>query len=130
MTALYTPGSTLIVNLCVGALAPSLSVNVALQMLLPKAPGIGVNVSTPVELSSGCALNSAAFVQTRENSTVWLASPGPAVMLVAQALLETPVLSGTETLLGPAVNDGGSSTATETARHRGCSICHSTGEPE
>jgi hypothetical protein len=113
------------VNCCAAALAPSLSVRTALHVLLPKALGAGVNVSTPPELSRGTALNNAVSVHVTVKLTVWLVSPGPAVMFVAHVLLLAPVFSATLMLLGPGVNVGASFSATssngesrDTARFR------------
>jgi hypothetical protein len=60
---------------------------VALHVLLPKATTAGVNMSTPAGVSCGAALNSAVLLHTTVHVTAWPVSPGPAVMLLAQALL-------------------------------------------
>lgn len=92
--------------------APSLSVNVTVHTLLPELPAAGVKVSSPAGLSCGCTLNSALLVHATVNAIVWLASPGPAEMLLAQALLKAPELSGTVTLAAPLAKEGASLTTT------------------
>jgi hypothetical protein len=82
-----------------------------LHTLLPEAATVGVKESTPAGLSCGAALNSALLLHTTAKLTVWPASPGPAEMLLAQALLNAPELSATVMLLSPLVKEGASFTA-------------------
>jgi hypothetical protein len=80
-------------------------------VLLPKALGAGVKVSTPAGLICGAALNNAVLLHVTVKLTVWFTSPGPAVMSVAQVLLLAAVFSATLMLLGPGVKAGASFSA-------------------
>lgn len=85
----HLPDTTSTVKLCAAELSPSLSVSVALQVLLPKALSAGVNVRLPAGLSFGAApwLNRAVLLHATVKVTAWPGSSGPAETMVAQTLL-------------------------------------------
>src|SRR5687767_1954078 len=77
---------------------------------VPFAFAAGVNVSTPLAETLGCALKSALLSLEVKNVSVWPLSFGPALMPVAHAAEYAPESSLTVTL-PPLVKDGSSFTA-------------------
>jgi hypothetical protein len=90
------------------------SVKVTEQLVDPDASAAGVKLSTPATESLGATANREGLLQLTANAS-GSDSPGPEVMLVAQAALYAPESSAIATT-GPAVKLGGSFTAAEEVR--------------
>jgi hypothetical protein len=88
------------------------SASVTLQLASPNALSAGVKVRRPAASTAGPTANNpaAAALQLTVKAS-GSDSPGPEVMLLAQAALYAPESSVTVRVAGPAVNEGGWLTA-------------------
>jgi hypothetical protein len=98
-----------LVSVSPGLAVPPLSWSLTETVAVPLAFAAGVNDRTPVGEIAGCTENRAVPLLLTRNATVWLGSPGPGEIAVAQTSLYAAESSLTVTS-GPAVNDGASLT--------------------